>query len=114
MLRILKKTIKTGIVTKRYPKEQDIAPVGFRGKPEIDSGRCTFCGDCVAACPTGVVHLTTEDENREKILTLDYCGCIFCGRCEEVCTHDAIKLTQEYELASKIKEDLITKFRRRT
>jgi len=109
---MLKKTIKTGVVTKKYPKEQDIAPVGFRGKPEINSGKCIFCGDCAAACTTGVIQITTEDGKSEKILTLDYCGCIFCGRCEEVCTHDAIKLTQEYELASKTKEDLVTIIRR--
>jgi len=111
MLRILKKTIKSGIVTIKYPYRQDIAPVGFRGKPGVDSNRCTFCGDCAKACPTDIICLN-KDRN-EMSLTLDYGGCIFCGLCEEVCQSGAIRLTQEYELASRTKEDLVTVVRRK-
>ncbi len=107
MLRIFKKTIQTRVVTTRYPQEQAIAPVGFRGEPNIDPDRCTFCGDCVDVCPAGVIQLTREKESDENILTLACDGCIFCGRCEEVCTNGAIKLTQEYELASKTRENLL-------
>ncbi|WP_370575508.1 NADH-quinone oxidoreductase subunit NuoB [Methanomethylovorans sp.] len=107
MLRIFKKTIQTRVVTTGYPQEQDIAPVGFRGEPNIDPDRCTFCGDCVDICPAGVIQLTGEKESDENILTLACDGCIFCGRCEEVCTNGAIKLTQEYELASKTRENLL-------
>lgn len=111
MLRILKKTIKSGVVTIKYPYGQDIAPVWFRGKPEIYPNLCTFCGDCAKACPSGVICL--NEDKGEMVLTLDCGGCIFCGLCEGVCTHDAIRLTQEYELASKTKEDLITEVRRK-
>lgn len=111
MFRIIKKTIQTGIVTTKYPQEQDIAPAGFRGEPNIDPDRCTFCGDCVDICPPGVIQLTMEKESGENILTLACDGCIFCGRCEDVCTDGAIKLTQEYELASKTKENLIATIR---
>ncbi|MFZ3167934.1 MAG: 4Fe-4S dicluster domain-containing protein [Candidatus Methanoperedens sp.] len=108
MLEILRKTIKAGCQTTKYPAVPDIAPEGFRGKPEI-SDKCTFCGDCIKVCPPGVIWFT--EKSGEKTLSLSYCGCIFCGRCEEACRYGAIKLTQEYELASKTKEDLITSIR---
>jgi hydrogenase-4 component H len=109
MLDILKKTLKTGSQTIKYPQVPDAAPPGFRGKPELLPDKCNYCSKCVTACPPGVILLTGE--RNEKILTLSYCGCIFCGRCEEVCPEGAIRLTQEYELASKTKENLITGIR---
>ncbi len=112
MFDILKKTLETGSQTTKYPQIPDIAPAGFRGKPELLSEKCTFCGKCTTACPPGVIWLAEGDG--EKILTLSYCGCIFCGRCEEVCPEGAIKLSGEYELASKTKEDLLTSIRRKT
>ena len=111
MLNLLRKTIKTGTRTTKYPQVPDIAPLGFLGKPRLLSDNCTFCGECVKACPPEVIWL--DEGNNEKKLTLSYCGCIFCGRCEEVCPNDAIKLTQEYELASKTKDDLLTSIRRK-
>lgn len=111
MLEILKKTLKTGSQTTKYPQIPEAAPARFRGKPQLISDKCTYCGECVAVCPPNVIWLSGE--NDEKTLTLSYCGCIFCGRCEEVCPYGAIKLTQEYELASKSKEDLLTSIRRK-
>jgi hydrogenase-4 component H len=106
MFDILIKTLKTGTVTTKYPKNPDIAPVGFRGKPELFPDKCTYCGECAKACPSGVMRLKTE--HGVKTLTLSICGCIFCGRCEEVCPSGAVRLSQEYEIASKTKDDLLT------
>jgi hydrogenase-4 component H len=111
MLEILQKTLKTGTQTTNYPYIPEATPPGFRGKPQLVSDKCTYCGDCVTVCPPGVISL--EEKNGEKALTLSYCGCIFCGRCEEVCRYDAVRLTQEYELASKTKDDLLTCIRRK-
>jgi len=111
MFDILIKTLKTGTVTTKYPQKPDIAPSGFRGKPELFIDKCTYCGECVKACPPGVIWL--NEEPVEKILTLSICGCIFCGRCEEVCPSGAISLSQEYETASKTKHDLLTIIRRK-
>lgn len=110
MFDILLKTLKTGTVTIKYPKIPDIAPPGFRGKPELLPEKCTFCGECARVCPPDVIWLTKEQG--EESLTISYCGCIFCGRCEEACPCGAVILTQEYELASKTKDDLLTIIRR--
>ncbi|MBW6518235.1 MAG: 4Fe-4S dicluster domain-containing protein [ANME-2 cluster archaeon] len=110
MLKILEMTLKTGIQTTKYPQEPDIAPLDFRGKPDLFPDTCTFCGECAAVCPSNVIEL--REEKGEMVLTLSYCGCIFCGRCEEVCSQDAIKLTQEYEMASRTRDDLLSIIRR--
>ncbi|MCL7412200.1 MAG: 4Fe-4S binding protein [ANME-2 cluster archaeon] len=111
MLKILEMTLKTGIQTTKYPQEPDIAPLDFRGKPEIFPDSCTFCGNCVAVCPSNVIRI--KEDNGEMVLVLSYCGCIFCGRCDEVCSGGAIKLTQEYEMASRTKDDLYCIIRRK-
>jgi len=111
MLEIIKKTLQTGCQTTKYPQVPDIAPRGFRGKPELVAEKCTYCGDCVKVCPPGVIWLT--EKNGEKMLSLSCCGCIFCARCEEVCQTGAIKLTQEFELSSKTKDDLLSSIRRK-
>jgi formate hydrogenlyase subunit 6/NADH:ubiquinone oxidoreductase subunit I len=111
MFEILIKTLKTGTVTTKYPQKPDIAPLGFRGKPELLPEKCDFCGECVKACPPGVIWL--DEEKGEKKFTLSCCGCIFCGVCEEVCPCGAIRLTREYEIGSKTKDDLLTIIRRK-
>jgi formate hydrogenlyase subunit 6/NADH:ubiquinone oxidoreductase subunit I len=111
MIEILKKTLRTGCQTTKYPDVPDVAPVGFRGMPELYPDKCTFCGECIKVCPPGVIWFT--EQSSEKTLSLSYCGCIFCGRCEEVCQFDAVKLTQAYELASKTKHELLTSIRRK-
>ena len=47
---------------------------------------CNGCGDCVAACPHGVIEI-----NGDKLPKLDLrrAGCSFCGMCGEVCNHGA-------------------------
>jgi formate hydrogenlyase subunit 6/NADH:ubiquinone oxidoreductase subunit I len=112
MLEILKKTLKAGCQTTKYPQVPDVAPQGFRGKPELHPDKCTYCGECAKVCPPGAIRISGKSD--EKILTLSFCGCIFCGRCEEVCSFDAVKLTQEYELASKTNDDLTTSIRRKS
>ncbi len=109
MFKILQKTLKTGTITTKYPGKKEIAPPGFRGKPELVPEKCTYCGDCAGACPPNVIWLL-ENEGK-KTLMLSYCGCIFCGRCEEVCSHGAIRLTREYEIAAKSKDDLLVSIR---
>jgi len=112
MFNILKKTIKTGIITSKYPEIKDDVPEGFRGKPQILSEQCTLCGDCAAACPSRALKL--DHAENETVLTLSYCSCIFCGRCEEVCQNYAVKLTREFEMASRTKDDLVSVIRRRS
>jgi len=106
MFRILKKSLSTGVVTTGYPKGQDPAPEGFRGRPEVDFEKCTGCKVCSEACPSGAISYEDDLEEGVRRWRLSYAGCLFCGACEEQCPYGAITLSQFYEMASRNKEDL--------
>ena len=57
MFRILARSARTGIVTDPQP----LAPRLQRGFPVIDFRRCTACGDCARACPTGAIQVGAAD-----------------------------------------------------
>lgn len=112
MLKILKRSFATGIVTNSFPHVTEEPPEGFRGKPVIDFARCTACDKCAAVCPTNAITVTSEKSVDEKILTLNYGDCIFCGECETACP-EAIHITKEFQLAKNSKDELITQARYR-
>lgn len=78
------------------------APEGFRGKPELDSEKCTGCGACAQVCPAGAVDLI--DKGDRRVVSFYYDKCIFCGLCEEACPEEAISLVPEYHLEVRDRE----------
>lgn len=52
---------------------------------EIDSGRCTGCGECVRACPFGALKMQDGVP-----VVLDSCRA--CGACEKICPASAVRL----------------------
>lgn len=95
MWRLLFKSLKTGVVTRPHP-----APPGA-GRPLLDAGDCTGCGDCVSACMTGALRL------EEGALTLDYGHCLNCPRCVEACAPGALTLAGDTALAARERAQLV-------
>ena len=95
MLRILGKSLQTGIVTTAYPAKSDSPAAGFRGLPEWRPESCNRCGDCAAQCPTQAIKLGPGD----KYWSIDARRCLFCGYCEDACARQAVRLGLQYELA---------------
>ena len=54
---------------------------------KIDNEKCAVCGNCVPACPFGVLEFADN-----KILIKE--GCTACGACRDVCNYDAITVEQ--------------------
>ena len=75
MFRILARSARTGIVTDPQP----LAARLHRGFPVIDFRRCTACGDCARACPTGAIEVAETGPTRT--VSLSYGPCISCREC---------------------------------
>ncbi len=98
MLRILGKSLKSGLVTSAYPQASDSPAAGFRGLPEWLPVNCDRCGRCASQCPTQAITLGAVD----RYWSIDARRCLFCGYCEDACTHQALRLGLQYELAEKV------------
>src|SRR6516225_3598569 len=102
MLKTLLARARQGYRTTAYPIAETSLPPLFRGRPvldpnkcvsgcsacveacpagalrvtdrapELDLGRCIFCGDCVSACPKGTISFTRDwrvaASTREELL----------------------------------------------
>ena len=115
MLKILKQSFSTGIVTNSFPESVSDPPEGFLGKPVIDFARCTACDACSSACPTSAINVHTSKTDssipsNEKHLSISYGDCIFCGECAIACP-DSIVMSKEFLLATTSKEALTLRAR---
>ena len=101
MFRILAKSLKTGIVTKKDPFSAR-PPFGF---PVIDFEACTACDECVRVCPTAALQ-TERGTPERKRLSLSYGLCIQCRECALACPQGAIRPGREQEVAVYSRDQL--------
>lgn len=59
--------------------------------PQIDAGRCTGCGWCVAACPPHVLSLQASGWRKQSVLH-EAAACTGCRKCERQCPFDVITM----------------------
>jgi ferredoxin len=60
--------------------------------PEIDPGRCTGCGRCVAACEPRALSLETRADWRKSALLHAPDDCTGCSLCALRCPFEAIAM----------------------
>jgi Fe-S-cluster-containing hydrogenase component 2 len=58
-------------------------------KMQVDASRCTGCGNCLQACPTGAIRLV------DGVATIDASLCRECQACLEACPNGAILAVEE-------------------
>jgi formate hydrogenlyase subunit 6/NADH:ubiquinone oxidoreductase subunit I len=106
--------------TTRFPVEQHIPFVNFRGKPVVDDANCVGCETCANVCPSHAITFRDDAVKQIRIIERNYGACIFCGQCAEHCiTKKGVKLSDRiFDLAtfdrstlveSQVKELLICK-----
>ena len=102
MFKTLSKSLKTGVVTTRYPDTPvEISP-HVRGKPQVDWAGWKDARPAAAVCPTAAIEI--KDESGDRAVTLDLGRCIFCGACADA--DPSVRMTHERALASCSRQGL--------
>ena len=103
MLTAILKSLRTGVVTIRYPKDPAHPPERFRGAPLVRPGSSLSQLPPASVCPSGAI---TAPAGQSRY-AIDVGRCIFCGRCAESSLDGAIELGRQVELASRQRERLV-------
>jgi len=104
MFEILRKSLRTGIVTTSYPETPVEISRFARGRPEIDWHKWEDARPATAACPTEAISY--QDTGERRVVRLDLARCTFCGLCAEA--DKAIRMTNVCECAARHRDDLVT------
>lgn len=115
-LRITGREATKPFLTCQYPHDTLPMPARFRGHirllldPETGRARCTACGLCAKACPSGCIELDglrREGEKKKSVskYELDFTKCSLCGSCVEICPSEAIDFSKQYNVVSLNRED---------
>jgi len=104
MLKILQKTVRTGVVTTAYPKGPAAIPPQSRGLPEFKFEIWRDARPAAEACPTGAI--AASDSGGVRDVTVDYGRCIGCGECAAA-SAEAVRMSPRFELAATRREDLV-------
>jgi Ni,Fe-hydrogenase III small subunit len=110
MLTALLRSLRTGVVTIRYPEEPARVPERFRGAPGPRPGSAFDALPPAEVCPSGAISGGPGSPRHET----DLARCIRCGRCAEGEAGAAIELGREVELAARSRAGLVVEAERGT
>ncbi len=109
----VRRGLRTGVLTTRYPQVREQMPEGFRGRLMLNASLCLVeqgCDACTQVCLPHALSLVFQEDgavgSKPHSLMLDYARCIQCGMCVTTCPLQALAMTAEYELAASSREDL--------
>jgi formate hydrogenlyase subunit 6 len=110
MFSLLRRRLRTGIATTRYPAVSE-PPQAFRGMPALVDANCRGDGACANVCPTDAIRVTPLAGRVPGpdgwTWRLDRAACTACGLCIEACPHAALVVSPAFELAVRTRADLI-------
>src|SRR5437667_12315577 len=101
MFKILQNRITQGHRTTKFPLEVPALPERYRGRPELDPGKCPDgCKACEDACPSQAISTGGG-------LKLDLGQCLFCTACVDACPQGAVNYTRDHRMATSRREGLV-------
>ena len=109
MLRAILKSLRTGVVTTRYPDLASTPPAGFRGAVELRAGARFAALPPPAVCPVGAISAEAAEAGGRYAIDLGLC--VFCGHCAVPAPDGAIEMGREFELAARRRADLVVEIR---
>jgi Ni,Fe-hydrogenase III small subunit/NAD-dependent dihydropyrimidine dehydrogenase PreA subunit len=108
MLTALLRSLRTGVVTIRYPEEPARIPERFRGAPRVRPGSAFDALAPESVCPSGAI----SGGIGQPRYSIDLARCIQCGRCAECSAGGSIGIGRELELAARSRKTLIIEVER--
>jgi Ni,Fe-hydrogenase III small subunit/formate hydrogenlyase subunit 6/NADH:ubiquinone oxidoreductase subunit I len=108
MLTALLRSLRTGVVTVRYPAEPASPPARYRGPPRPLAGRSFDALPSPAVCPSGAI----SDGGSAERWAVDLARCIRCGRCAGAEAGSAVELGREVEVAARRRAGLVVEVER--
>ena len=105
MFDVLRQSLKTGVVTTRYPNTPPEVSSRARGCPQINWPDWKDARPAANICPTGAISY--QDSDGRRTARLDLATCIFCGLCADVDKN--IHMTNICECATRRRQDLVTR-----
>ncbi len=108
MLTALLRSLRTGVVTIRYPDAPARIPERFRGAPDVKPGAAFDALPPASVCPSGAI----SGGGGEPRYAIDLARCIRCGRCAEGPAGEAVALGREVELAARDRRSLVVEVER--
>ncbi len=103
MLKAILRSLRTGVVTIRYPDVPALVPERFRGAPLVRPGAAIDALPPPSVCPSGALAAGARG------VAVDLGRCVFCGRCAEAPAGEGYALGRELELASRSRERLLAR-----
>ncbi len=80
----------------------DALTINVNGLAEVDVDKCTACGQCIDACPKGIISLApygqvihvdcSSNAKGKQVRSVCSVGCIACRACVRACEYDAIEM----------------------
>ena len=106
MLAAILRSLRTGVVTTRYPEQPSEPPPRFRGAPRIRPGAAFETLAPPSVCPTGAISVSDSG------YSIDIGRCVFCGQCVRDSPDSAIEMGREFELSARDRRSLIVEVER--
>ena len=101
MLTALLRSLRTGVVTIRYPDEPAQPPARYRGAPRVQPGAVMATLPPPSVCPSGAIA------GGPSRYAIDRARCLYCGFCAEASLDGAIALGRQVELGARKRESLV-------
>lgn len=100
MLGWIARGLRQGRITTRYPRSEERAPHGYRGRVEVldMSGASS---DLAKLCPTAAITVASQGH-----VALDRGRCILCGECVRAAP-DRFRFEQRYQTAERTRSALV-------
>ena len=108
MLTAILDSLRTGVVTIRYPQEAARVLERWRGAPQVRPGSVFDQLPPPSVCPSGAITGGKESPH----YSIDLARCLFCGRCAEGSPETAIEIGRTVELAARSRERLVIQVER--